>query len=693
MHLALLGLVGLGFFETPAWMVSVGPAAANTSLYPVSGLPQLPQRDATSIEVFFLVVLVIDALCSVGAQGWNIVRKNKLSVGYLAVLALAVVEAGFAMVVGLESTVGRFAPFLRLFLLTLQSRVLQSQMWIVWRTLPQVGGILVCVVACLFIFGEAYIILYGGAVNSPLGGLGSAVWQLFICLTSANFPDVMMPEYSTNRATILFYVAFLFVAHLFLLNLVLAVVVKAHSDSVAATAKASQLFQERALRAGFACLLQSVAVRDTDNPTPPSTLPLEAVLAMFKELNLYRDIAHIDRTRAQLLFAALDTSGDSAVDEAEFLGLCEILRIRFERVPRVSWVEVVAPTFAKSEGWKRVCVFVRSPRFDYIVDTLLVLAGALLVIEQQVVIDRMHDFDSRPDSPWNILELTLSAAFLLEMAVKVAALGLHTYLQSFKNAFDAFSTIATFATVIIVYVPNAISDARIIRCVLLLRLMRLLRLLSWSPQMRFVVSTFLAALPDAYRLLQVLCAFLYFFSQLGVGLFGGLINKDPNRPEHAQLEGSDFGSANYYANNFNDLASGVVTCFELMIVNNWFVLCDGFVAVTSVWARVFFVGFYVTGPLLLLNIAVAAVMDAFLLISEGAETSSGADGADDPQSERQHFRARLEGASAVIDASSVSGTSTGVSGLYRAYISNAVARSQHRDMLRNWLLDVNDSGA
>ena len=70
-------------------------------------------------------------------------------------------------------------------------------------------------------------------------------------------------------------------------------------------------------------LLESVAATDhgleQDAPPRPVSLPPETVLAMFKELNLYREIAHIGDTRAQLLFAALDRSGDSFVDEAEFL--------------------------------------------------------------------------------------------------------------------------------------------------------------------------------------------------------------------------------------------------------------------------------------------------------------------------------------------------------------------------------------
>ena len=142
-----------------------------------------------------------------------------------------------------------------------------------------------------------------------------------------------------------------------------------------------------------------------------------------------------------------------------------------------------------------------------------------------------------------------------------------------------------------------------------------------------------------------------------------------------------------------------------MIINNWFVLCDGYVAVTDTWARTFFVAFYITGPLVLLNIAVAAVMDAFLIISHDLAAdrppdACAADGAAAPATtlavnhrlDADRFRAHLEGASAVIDASSVSGTSTGVSGVYRAYVSSDVARSRHRDVLRNWLLDDEGRG-
>jgi hypothetical protein len=78
-------------------------------------------------------------------------------------------------------------------------------------------------------------------------------------------------------------------------------------------------------------------------------------------------------------------------------------------------------------------------------------------------------------------------------------------------------------------------------------------------------------------------------------IFGGLITTNPTDPNYAKLNATDYGRSGYYANNFNDMWSGFVTLFELLVANNWFVLVDGFQAVTGVSSRFFFVSFYVLG--------------------------------------------------------------------------------------------------
>jgi len=64
-------------------------------------------------------------------------------------------------------------------------------------------------------------------------------------------------------------------------------------------------------------------------------------------------------------------------------------------------------------------------------------------------------------------------------------------------------------------------------------------------------------------------------------------------------------------NNFNDFGSACVTLFELLVVNNWQVLMGGFVAVRGTQARVFFITFYTIAVVMVLNLIVAFVLDAF----------------------------------------------------------------------------------
>merc|ERR1711904_558794 len=94
-------------------------------------------------------------------------------------------------------------------------------------------------------------------------------------------------------------------------------------------------------------------------------------------------------------------------------------------------------------------------------------------------------------------------------------------------------------------------------------------------------------------------------------LFGGVINRDTESPYYDAVRKSSFGKAGYYPNNFNDLPSALICLFELLVINNWFVISDGFAAARGPPARLFFVTFYVVVVQLCLNVVVAFVMDTF----------------------------------------------------------------------------------
>ena len=51
--------------------------------------------------------------------------------------------------------------------------------------------------------------------------MGDALWSLVVLLTTANFPDVMMPAYTASRLAVVYFATFEIVGNWFLLNMVL----------------------------------------------------------------------------------------------------------------------------------------------------------------------------------------------------------------------------------------------------------------------------------------------------------------------------------------------------------------------------------------------------------------------------------------------------------------------------------------
>ena len=80
------------------------------------------------------------------------------------------------------------------------------------------------------------------------------------------------------------------------------------------------------------------------------------------------------------------------------------------------------------------------------------------------------------------------------------------------------------------------------------------------------------------------------------------------------LRQSTFYNDRYCANNFNDIGSAFIVLFELLVVNQWHVITEGFVLATGSKAtRVYFIFYHLISVILILNIFTAFVLEAFLL--------------------------------------------------------------------------------
>jgi len=433
--------------------------------------------------------------------------------------------------------------------------------------------------------------------------LREGMWNLLVLMSTANYPDVALPAYWRSRWSMLFFIAYLLIAMFFMMNLLLATVYNVYQDEEAARAKFVEDNRRANLQAAFDLVKSTSHGATGVDPV--------ALRAVFAELNQHRDIRYIDDERSELLLRALEedpttpTGSHSLkkIDYAGFVRICSLIELDDLDVSEDESLLFLP-------GRATLGRFVNSPTFEYAVDALVFVNAVAVAVQTR---DEVFGKTSRRSEHsgglfWEVLETGLALFYLAEMCVKLYALGFKRYFKFKRNQLDAAVAVASTVTTFVVFYPNAYSDTTLIRYVLVVRLARLVRVLEAIPDFQVIGEAFLKMLPAASRLLKFLFCATFVAATLGMALFGGAINTGPNLDK---LKDTDFYASGYAPLNFNDMWSAYVTLFAVLVVNNWQVLVEGYVAVAGVNARLFFIAFYCLGTLICVNLAVAFVIDAF----------------------------------------------------------------------------------
>ncbi|KAJ0561103.1 putative Two pore calcium channel protein 1, plant [Helianthus annuus] len=172
-----------------------------------------------------------------------------------------------------------------------------------------------------------------------------------------------------------------------------------------------------------------------------------------------------------------------------------------------------------------------------------------------------------------------------------------------------------------------------IRYLLIARMLRLIRLLMRYQTYRTFVATFLTLIPSLMPYLGTVFWVMCIYCTLGIQIFGGLVNAgNPDLPATDLADNDEYDNlANCYKDrsyiaccsvdltiisyllfNFNDYPNGMVTLFNLLVMGNWQVWMQDYATLTGTsWTYAYFISFYLITILLLLNLVVAFVLEAF----------------------------------------------------------------------------------
>ena len=357
----------------------------------------------------------------------------------------------------------------------------------------------------------------------------------------------------------------------------------------------------------------------------PAGIPIAAFRKLLHELG---DYGHSSSQALDLeaAVAALDTDGDGFVSRLEFRELCERLPLSQHEAAlrtRRHSASTYSPRLAVKDdqrtctmrlcpGWVGGPTFrslrwlVHSQYFERCMYGLICLNTLVIFAELR--------FEYEPEehgwffvSWWEAVELCFTLLYNAEMAAKMIVHGFKRYWRSWRNTFDGTISLGSLATELVLVVPWIYNDPALIRFIMFARFLRILRLLNSLPQFHNIFATFCELVPAFSRLVSVLFLIMCAFGQVAIPAFGGKIYEGA----HA-LNGTTFAESKYFANNFNDFGSAMVTLFELLLVNNWFVIMDAGVAVSgSEWARLFFILYYVVAVVVVFNLVVAHVLEQY----------------------------------------------------------------------------------
>uniref|UniRef100_A0A674F676 Two pore segment channel 1 n=1 Tax=Salmo trutta TaxID=8032 RepID=A0A674F676_SALTR len=402
-------------------------------------------------------------------------------------------------------------------------------------------------------------------------------FKYFTPLNSVVFPDVMMPAYSRNRWSCVFFIVYLSIELYFIMNLLLAVVFDTFNGVEKMKFKSLMLHKRSAIDHAFQLLVSR------QRPMGVSLKQFDGLMRFYRPRMSARD--------RFLTYKALNTAGAPMLSLDDFYKFYEVIGLKWKaRRSGEHWFDDLPHT------------------------TFLIFKGINLLVKSKAFQYTMCGFSSSRVVPWSyIVFLTI---YGVEVLLKVTGMGPLAYFSSGWNLFDFSVTVFAFLGLIALAF-----DMEPFYFIVVLRPLQLLRLFKIKQRYRNVLDTMFELFPRMASLGLTLIIFYYSFAIVGMEFFADVVypnccNTSTVADSYRQINvtignRTVLDEGYYYLNNFDNILSSFVTLFELTVVNNWYITMEGVTSMTTHWSRLYFMTFYIV-TMVVMTIIVAFILDAFV---------------------------------------------------------------------------------
>jgi voltage-gated sodium channel len=176
----------------------------------------------------FLGIFVVELAIRIGAYGR---RPQDFFKSGWNVFDFVVIGAAFVPGLRENSTLLRLVRLARVLRVVRVLPELRLLITAVGRSLPGLASLTVMAVVLLYVYGIVGWLLFGDALPDDYGNIGDAMLTLFVLLSLENLPTVMEQGIEVSDWAVPYYVSFVLIAALLVLNILIGVVINSLEEA------------------------------------------------------------------------------------------------------------------------------------------------------------------------------------------------------------------------------------------------------------------------------------------------------------------------------------------------------------------------------------------------------------------------------------------------------------------------------
>jgi len=468
-----------------------------------------------------------------------------------------------------------FSSFLKPMVLFYVSTKARDSLEAIWRISQIVIRVLVIEFFLILIFAAFAHGMFGNKFDDFLD-LRTSWLSLFKLSTTVNNPSLWMPMYAAIPSYSIFFVVFIITCVFYYHSLVLSVVFQTYIQAVTDIHARAALDRHDAIRLAFLALLKD------GQSDYISTSSVRRCLQMVRP--------HYNVLKMNALLEIVDPSNEHIIDYPAFRNkirraLNSSVRTARTATPLAMCVEFIA-------------VFVAATNFIYVTAKNL---------------DRGKDF-------WVIsygyVGFVISFLGLLELTIRFNPLKIPNFapITRLDVFFDGMALIAAFVSCygIVQYAARdeaLIESGDMIDYLYLGRAIDMVRVLRFFPIFRDIVRRSADVLPALAGPLILFLSVIHIFVYFGTVLWSGAIDVE------VLMENEDL-SPLYCLNNFNSYTEGLITMFNIAVVNDWHAIAEVYLYADRHSSQLIVYPFFVSAicfmVFIMINVITAFFVEAFV---------------------------------------------------------------------------------